>query len=337
MQLLPIQTATVRITITRVVPALLLCIAITEICLRLIFGLGTPVLILPDKGEAQGGYGYIPAPDQNVRRFFARNKINHFSMRSDDFSVTKPANHFRVLFIGDSVTYGTTYIDQTHIFTSLVASGLPERIGCSVDVLNVSAGGWAPSNEVGFLKRKGTFEADIVIIVLNTADLNQPFAGFQPGPGFPTEQPLTALGEAWTRYLAPRLLGAQGVAPDPGSIPSQPIAMAEQTSGVLAKLEEARTYTLAHNAVFGVVYIPSRSKIWDGADFQLAKKMLVDWAKSNNVPLADLTRDFAGKALDEVYLDKGDAHIHLTSPGHRIVASRLLEWLTATPDLPPKI
>jgi hypothetical protein len=85
-------------------------ILVLEVSLRLVFGLGTPVLILPDKGEAEGGYGYILVPDQDVRRFFAHNKINRLSMRSDDVSLTKPKDHIRVYFIGDSVTYGTTYI-----------------------------------------------------------------------------------------------------------------------------------------------------------------------------------------------------------------------------------
>ena len=64
-------------------------IVIGEVSLRVIFGLGSPVLIQPDKSENEGGYGYIPAPDQDVRRLFAHIKINHFSMRSDDISPTK--------------------------------------------------------------------------------------------------------------------------------------------------------------------------------------------------------------------------------------------------------
>lgn len=322
--------------VRRAALVLLLCIILAEVCLRFMFGLSSPVLILPDKGEAAGGYGYIPAPDQDVVRFLAHNKINHFSMRSDDINATKKPSHVRVLFIGDSVTYGTTFIDQSRIFTSLVARDLPERVGHPVDVLNASAGGWAPGNEVGFLKSKGTFDADLVLIVLNTGDLNQPFANLQPDPSFPIKAPLTAIGETWIRYVAPRLFGAQGVAADPGSISLQPANMAQETSAILATIEVGRAYSLAHNARFGIVYIPSHSKVWDGADVQIGKKMLVDWANQNKVPLVDLTPDFGDHSLNEIYLERGDNYIHLAPAGHRIVASRLLSALPTIVGLPAK-
>ncbi|MBT3070837.1 SGNH/GDSL hydrolase family protein [Rhodomicrobium sp. Az07] len=140
---------------------------------------------MPDRDEAAGGFGYISAPNQDVRRFFARNKINRFSMRSDEIEAQKAPDHTRILFIGDSVTYGTTYIDQTRIFTTLVANRASERIGNPVEILNASAGGWAPENEVGFLLSKGTFESDLVLIVLNTADLNSPLADSSRMPGCP--------------------------------------------------------------------------------------------------------------------------------------------------------
>jgi hypothetical protein len=117
-------------------------------------------------------------------------------MRSDEISATKSPWHMRVLFIGDSVTYGTTYIDQSRIFTSLVARKLPKRVGLPVDVVNASAGDWAPAS---FLQSKGTFDANLILIVLNTSGLRQPFANLPQDPGFPTKAPLTAIGETWTR------------------------------------------------------------------------------------------------------------------------------------------
>jgi lysophospholipase L1-like esterase len=296
---------------------------IGEVSLRVIFGFASPVLIKPDKSENEGGYGYIPAPDQDVRRFFAHIKINHFSMRSDDISPNKAKDHIRVYFIGDSVTYGV-YIDQSRIFTTILLRDLPERLRHPVDILNASAGGWAPGNEVGFLKKNGTFDADLVLIVLNTGDLNQPFADFQPHPGFTAKAPWTAIGEAWTR-----LVSIKGIATGPGATATQPTVMMEETAAILATLGRGREYALSHNARFGIVYIPLGGKLWDGADFQLGKTMLVDWAKQNGVLLVDLTQSFEGHSLDELYLERGDARAHLSAAGHRIVAARLLDALPA--------
>src|SRR5262249_46621318 len=178
-----------------------------ELSLRIFLGLGTPVLIAPDTDQASGGFGYAPAPNQSVRRFLASNEINRFSMRSRDVSETKPSGRLRIYFIGDSVTYGTTYVDQSSIFTSVLSRELPQRLHQDVEILNASAGGWAASNEVAFLKKRGTFNADVVLIVLNTADLTQPFANFEASINSPTERPSTAFSELWSRYIAPRVLG----------------------------------------------------------------------------------------------------------------------------------
>lgn len=302
-------------------------IVVLEVGLRLVLGLGSPVLTLPDKGENAGGYGYSVAPDQNVYRFFARNKINHFGMRSEDVDISKEAGHIRLYFIGDSVTYGTTYIDQSRIFTSLVGQNLSKYIGRPVDILNASAGGWAPSNEIGFLKNKGTFNADIVLVVLNTSDLAQPFADFEPSLNYPTAKPLTAIGEAWTRYIAPRIFGSSGISSDPGSIPSLPLNVQEETTAVLSTLEEGRVYALKHNSNFGIVYVPSHSLIWDGPAFQHSKAMLTEWAVHKAVPLIDLSEEFGNRVFPNVYLGGGGEYIHLNTAGHEIVAAGLLKEL----------
>src|SRR5208337_3552148 len=117
--------------------------------------------------------------------------------------------------------------------------------------------------------KKGTFDADLVLIVLNTADLNSPFANFQLHPGFTTNAPWTAIGELWTR-----LISNAEVATNSGPATVQPTSITEKTEAVLATLGLGRAYALSHNARFGIVYIPIRGKFWDDADFQLSKTML---------------------------------------------------------------
>ena len=176
----------------------------------------------------------------------------------------------RILLIGDSVTYGTTYIDQADIFASLLERGLKQTMRSKVEVLNASAGGWAPSNEINFLISRGTFDASHVVFVLNTEDLNQPFAEFEPGPNFPTQKPLTAIGELWERYIWPRLSATRVTVRDPGSQPSLPGGIANQEMAVLDKLVVGRDYARRHGAVFAIVYIPSHSAIWDSAAYKQA-------------------------------------------------------------------
>lgn len=185
----------------------------TEAGLRLGAGLGNPVLYQPD-----AACGYLPVADQRVRRFGCWNEINQFGQRSAEISADKPTGLKRILFIGDSVTYGTTHVDQSQIFTELLAQRLPKQLGRPVQIMNASTGAWAVANEVGYLRSRGTFGADSVIIVLNTGDLVQPF---NPGEltavsGYPSRRPWCALTELWVRYLSPRLFGRKA-AQDAGS------------------------------------------------------------------------------------------------------------------------
>jgi hypothetical protein len=107
---------------------------VTEAGLRVILGVGDPILITPDSACA-----YITKPDQKVYRFFVHTYINHYGMRSDDVPPTRPAGVVRLLFVGDSLTYGTTHVDQSQLFTQIVGRGLPAIVHHPVEVLNASA------------------------------------------------------------------------------------------------------------------------------------------------------------------------------------------------------
>ena len=61
---------------------LLVALAVgTEATLRLLLGLGDPVLIAPD-----AACSYITKPDQKIFRFLVHTYINHYGMRSDEVS-----------------------------------------------------------------------------------------------------------------------------------------------------------------------------------------------------------------------------------------------------------
>src|ERR1700761_9638459 len=104
-------------------------------------------------------YGYMPAPNQDLHRFFSHVHINAFGMRSEDVSPTPSGKTRRILFVGDSVTYGPTYVDQAKLFTSRIQADFC-RQHAQVQILNASAPGWAPANEVAFLRQRGTFGAE---------------------------------------------------------------------------------------------------------------------------------------------------------------------------------
>src|SRR5580692_10189695 len=86
----------------RILVGLVLAAAFIEAALRFGLGLGNPVLIEPDSACS-----YILKPDQDVRRFFVHTRINHYGKRSDEVTIPHAAGTLRLMFVGDSLTYGT--------------------------------------------------------------------------------------------------------------------------------------------------------------------------------------------------------------------------------------
>ncbi|MBD2102073.1 SGNH/GDSL hydrolase family protein [Leptolyngbya sp. FACHB-261] len=162
-------------------------------------GLGNPLIYLADEK-----IGYLLAPNQKVKRSGARIEINQYSMRGGPISPSKPAGTLRLLMLGDSIINGNWWTDQPNILSELLRTQLQPLTAQPVEVLNASANSWGPRNELAYLQRFGTFEADMLILVINTDDL----FGIQPSPlivgndrNYPARRPPAAVAELWSRYL----------------------------------------------------------------------------------------------------------------------------------------
>ena len=174
-------------------------------------GLHTPVLY------ETTSYGYRVKPNQDLRRFGNRVSYNAEGLRSGNVSATPDAGTLRVLCVGDSITNGGTVIDQTDTYPLLLEAELRRSL-THAEVLNASAPGWAPSNELGWLKSNGVMGSRIVVLEIATHDLFQPKADagmIDNHPSFPGRSPPFGLYELISRYLLPRITG-MGQAADPG-------------------------------------------------------------------------------------------------------------------------
>jgi hypothetical protein len=289
-----------------------------EICLRLILGLGSPVLYIADPA-----FGYFPKGGQHLHRFFVDIDTNLLGMRSRPVSEVKTRSEYRILFVGDSVPFGTTYVDQKDIFVEKIGSYFDRTHAKPISVMNASSPGWAPSNELGFLKSRGIYHADMVVLVYNTKDLVQPFVPYTESPLVPLKNPATAVGELWSRYLLPRLFPARAMV-DPGSIGAdddQPSPAGE--SRVLETIEMTRQYVASQGARFVVLFSPvvtpdigRHQSDWNRALFQLK-----GWAERQGVPVLDMTEIMAIQNPKEIYFDG----VHLRAAGDQIVADAFIK------------
>jgi GDSL-like Lipase/Acylhydrolase family len=225
-----------------------------EITLRLL-GFGNPALL-----QANPEAGYIFAPNQTVYRFGNRLEYNQFSQRSEQIVPQKPEGTLRILMTGDSVLNGNNTTDQKETISELFEArllGLKKR----VEVLNASAGSWGIGNQLGYIRKFGTFESDAVILQIGTHDLLQPTASSSRvgnDPLMPNRAPLFAIQEVFERHVMPRLSTIFVSNSSPAGVPvSEEVRFREN----MQKLEEIAALVRAKNMQLFVLYTCDRADL----------------------------------------------------------------------------
>lgn len=123
------------------------------------FGLGDVIVY-----SANPIYGYRPNASQNVQRFGnAHVNFNNLGLRAEaDWDLSPNPN--RVLFLGDSVTYGGSYIDNQELFSSIATQGNALEAG------NAGVNGWGILNIHGLVKESQFLPAQTYITMVPEGD-----------------------------------------------------------------------------------------------------------------------------------------------------------------------
>lgn len=181
----------------------LLALLLTEVLARWALGLGTPPLWV-----AHPTMEYLQRPNQDIYRFGRHFLVNQWGMRSLPVTQRKvPGNdEYRVLVLGDSIINGGALTDHQDLATSIAERELNNELHRDIRVLNVSAGSWGPGNFLAYIDEFGLFDADLMVLVLNSGDAAdvRNFLPLDPH-SYPTQAPTLALEEGLIRYLRPRV------------------------------------------------------------------------------------------------------------------------------------
>jgi len=176
-------------------PLVLISLICLELICRFVLGTGNPPLWTTDR-EVK----YMMKPDQNGRQLHNEYIYNKYSMRCSDFPEKKASeSELRILVIGDSVVNGGIHTKQSDLASEIIKKQLQTRYSGSAVVGNISCGSWGPRHFLSYIRKFGTFDADVAVIVLSSHDYNDypgrfPLAGTHPL--YPSEKPFCALSEA---------------------------------------------------------------------------------------------------------------------------------------------
>lgn len=178
--------------LTAVVLLLLFCLLLLEVGTRVVTnanGMNFAVEMWKyardvKRPSASAALGHEHTPHARAFLMGAQVEINALGLRDREIEVAKPAGTYRVLILGDSVTFGWG-VAQEQVFPEVLErlwNELPPAGFSSVEVINAGVGNYNTSQEVAYFAERGLALApDLVILAffLNDAEPTpRPAAGW---------------------------------------------------------------------------------------------------------------------------------------------------------------
>jgi hypothetical protein len=116
--------------------------------------------------------------------------LNSFGMRGPEMDLAKKPGTLRIFMIGDSTLWGGSYTDQADIYARLIDDSLDNKQGANdVEVWNMGVNAWGPHEELGYVKKFGTFDADVAIVCLPAGDIYRNMKSIANTPYFSVDAP----------------------------------------------------------------------------------------------------------------------------------------------------
>ncbi len=277
--------------------------------------------------------------------------VNEQGLRGPVVPLQRDEAALRLLYLGDSVTFGYMVEPYPRAYPFVTGRLLEERTGGTVETVNGGVGGYSPWQEALWLRREGlAYSPDVVIqgFVLNDVtekfDLVR-FGGSGEGAqlrdarvgGF--ERLVWRSGILYTaRKLNARLrFGADVRA---GAIEHQRLNIGallhepdqehvrSAWAATLASMDEIIQTCADHEIPLVVVLFPSRLQMGAAPPLDAPQRTLLAHLEARGVPTLDLlpvVTQLAAEQSSPFFIDDD----HPTALGHRIVADELARFLVA--------
>lgn len=281
--------------------------------------------------------------------------INQDGFRDRRYARPRPPDAFRILILGDSVTFGYG-VAEGETYPTRIES----LLGAGFEVLNFGVGGYNPYNEAALFADVGvSYEPDLVLVQFCTNDLNDPTLHFDaqtrqhlgelPDEAFPDPaarrsaappRPLSALGCRSLRLCARMdelLVRWRDATRD-----------REESLAALRSLDAlpegaprawlARHYGAIADAAarigagFAVLAFPFRAQVEGGASARLQQQLVALGAEDGweTVDLLPAFQAARAAGAEPLFLDVW----HPSAAGHRLAARAIVEALAQRGLLP---
>jgi lysophospholipase L1-like esterase len=329
--------------------SVLLPLADLELCLRPFVELGSKQTNL---FVSDPELGWRLRPGANAEWGNVRVKINANGLRGPPVPYERDESSLRILYLGDSVTFGYMLPKHEQSFPFQAERMLEQHFGVDVETINASVGGYSPWQELAYLRREGfRYSPDLIVIgfVLNDVTEKMDLLAFGGrGVGFQLYSSYQGRLD-WLRrhsalvHSARALLARLRFGPDvvAGAMHYETWYIEElMLDDPSARIDEAWRITLENlDGIFdfcherdipvALVVFPDLLQFRNFEKLNQPQRMLVAHAESQGVPVLDLLRPMAQVAWNRrirphrFFID----HNHLTPSGSRVAARLLRDFL----------
>jgi lysophospholipase L1-like esterase len=283
-------------------------------------------------------------------------------VRGPDLPWRKAANEHRILFLGDSVTFGWDMHEQETLVSKCADIFRREYPSSRVRCINAGVPGYATWQQYDFLQDEGmAMEPDLVVLCfcfndvtdllfVNPDELSGPRQRFSFSNDPHWSGIVRAVRSVQARRRGRNLRDAQHweaidhtalregqltLVGDRFRRASRP-ALDKAWNRALRDLEKVDDACRQRALPWVLMALPFRSQFEPGDAGVLPQDKLQSWAQAQEVSYLDLLPAIEGRvstsedALDELYQDD----LHFTETGNRFVASELVEFLAGQRLLP---
>jgi hypothetical protein len=289
-----------------------------------IFGLGAPPPAPPG----------APVAEDEAAAKAAGERKNSLGFRGPEWKIEKPPGTFRMLFVGDSFTFGRG-IPEDRIFASLVAS----RFGA--EVLNLSKPGWDTASEVKALEDVGlNYSPDLVVITffLNDAthlDSNPVIAWrmnreVNQRDGFLNR--ISRLYDTWDYISRKRRVSQETMRDYRDSYLGSP-DRTELWNQCRKALAEARDRCAERKVRLAVDIFPMLVELGPDYPFRDVHEAVANACRELGIPVVDLLPAFEGKDGPSLWIAPDNGHPNIE--GHAIAAEAIARFLAEQGLVPP--
>lgn len=308
--------------------SLLLSVGMLELAIRMVDPLGISYYELAgdytrDK-LADEQLVFRHKPSWTTRYGDVRTTYNERGLR-DRPILPKAAGEYRILALGDSITFGWG-VDQDKTFSARLESLLEGRLHRPVRVINSGVGGYNTVQEMTYFKREGiTLQPDLVMLTYVQNDIEVNKGPFDPwaqsslwGKSFP-DMVITMVGKLWFyrlmhhtyNYAMPKLQSTPAA-----TSPQERMGWRQS----MAALHELTMKCEEHHIPFIVFF-----HRLDSSENQPLFEDVVQHAQG--VPIRDMGQWYGGFKVSSLVNSKIDGHPN--AEGHRVMAEHMADDISS--------